>query len=88
MREYDMRSTYTVAAVPSDVTSRTAKPAIPLPVKIPYTLADAEEVAKRYNENPVYIGMLRNSKYNHFVPFNIEALTLEPPSWYVEDRDA
>ena len=84
MRAYDMRNTYTVAAVPSDVTSRTAKPAVPLPVKIPYTLADAEEMAKRYNENPIYKGILRNHKYSHFVPFNIEALTMDPPPYYFE----
>ena len=73
-----MRNTYTVAAVPSDVASRTALPAVPLPVKIPYTLADAEEIAKRYNENPIYKGILRNNRYNHFVAFDIEAMTIEP----------
>lgn len=88
MREYDMRAVYTVAAVPLDVTSRTAKPAVPLPVGMPYTLADAEEMAKRYNENPVYKGILRNFKYSHFVPFNIEALTMPPPPYYMDDEYA
>lgn len=83
MRSYDMRNTYTIAAVPSDVTSLKAKPAVPLPVKIPYTLADAEEMAKRYNENPIYKGILRNHKYSHFVPFNIEALTMDPPTYHI-----
>ena len=85
MREYDMRAVYTVAAVPTDVTSRAAKPAVPLPVKLPYTLADAEEIAKRYNENPIYKGVLRNFKYSHFVPFNIEALSMDPPPYYFEE---
>ena len=83
MRDYDMRAVYTVAVVPLDVTTRTAGFAVPLPVKIPYTLADAEEIAKRYNENPIYKGILRNHKYNRFVPFNIEALTMDPPPYYL-----
>jgi len=88
MRKYDMRNTYTIAAVPSDVASRTALPAVPLPVKMPYTLADAEEIAKRYNENPIYKGILRNHRYNHFVAMSLEALTMDPPPYYLGGSNA
>ena len=88
MRAYDMRAVYTVAAVPNPqvidgVYYDPLEPAVPLPVKITYTLADAEEIAKRYNENPIYKGILRNHKYTRFVPFNIEALTMDPPPYYL-----
>jgi len=83
-----MRNTYTIAAVPSDVASRTALPAVPLPVKIPYTLADAEEIAKRYNENPIYKGILRNHRYNHFVVMSLEALTMDPPPYFLGGSNA
>ena len=83
-----MRNTYTIAAVPSDVASRTALPAVPLPVKIPYTLADAEEIAKRYNENPIYKGILRNHRYNHFVAMSLEALSMDPPPYYLGGSNA
>lgn len=85
MRSYDMRSVYTVAAVPYDVDAEKAPKAIALSVAIPYTLADAEVIAKRYNLNPVFSGMLRRYKYSHFVPFNIEALTMDPPAFYLEE---
>ena len=88
MRKYDMRNTYTIAAVPSDVASRTALPAVALPVKIPYTLADAEEIAKRYNENPIYKGILRNHRYNHFVAMSLEALTMDPPPYFLGGSNA
>ena len=88
MRKYDMRNTYTIAAVPSDVVSRTALPAVPLPVKIPYTLADAEEIAKRYNENSIYKGILRNHRYNHFVAMSLEALTMDPPPYFLGGSNA
>lgn len=88
MRKYDMRNTYTIAAVPSDVASRKALPAVPLPVKIPYTLADAEEIAKRYNENPIYKGILRNHRYNHFVAMSLEALTMDPPPYFLGGSNA
>lgn len=80
-----MKSTYTIAAVPLDVEAYLSLHAAPLPVKIMYTLADAEEVSKQYNENPVYKGILRNHKFSHFVPFNIEALTMPPPPYYTDD---
>ena len=83
-----MRNTYTIAAVPSDVTSRKALPAVPLPVKMPYTLADAEEIAKRYNENPIYKGILRNHRYNHFVVMSLEALTMDPPPYFIGGSNA
>lgn len=83
-----MVSKYTIAAVPSDVASRTALPAVPLPVKIPYTLADAEEIAKNYNENPIYKGILRNHKYSHFVVMSLEALTMDPPPYFLEGSNA
>ena len=78
-----MRATYTIAAVPQQGQERQSQVA-PLPVKIAYTLADAEEMAKKYNENPVYKGILRNHKFSHFVPFNIEALTMDPPPYYLD----
>ena len=81
MRKYDMRNTYTVAAIPQG--DRFSDRPVPLPVKMPYTLADAEEMAKRYNENPIYKGILRNHRFSHFVPFNIEALTMAPPRYYI-----
>ena len=86
MSVYDMRATYTIAAVPQQErnTGERHQQMAPLPVKIPYTLADAEEMAKRYNENPIYKGILRNHKYSHFVPFNIEALTMDPPPYYMD----
>jgi len=85
-RDYDMRSTYTVAAVPLDVGSVRSGPAIPIKTKIPYTLKDAEEVSQKYNENPSYRTMLKNFKYSHFVPFNLEALTMEPPYYYIGNK--
>ena len=81
MRDYDMRKVYTVAAIPTG--TRAIDKPVPLPVKMPYTLADAEELAKRYNENPIYKGILRNHKFSHFVPFNIEALTMPPPPYHL-----
>ena len=80
-----MVSKYTIAAVPQQErnTGERHGQMAPLPVKIPYTLADAEEVAKRYNENPIYRGILRNHKYSHFVPFNMEALTMDPPPYFL-----
>ena len=87
MSVYDMRAVYTIAAVPAktgpQVTVLDAQVA-PLPTQMPYTLADAEAVAKRYNENPVWRGILKNHKYSHFVPFNIEALTMDPPPYYLD----
>lgn len=79
---YDLRAVYTVAAVPQNTSERNAQ-VIPMHVNIPYTLADAEEVAAKYNTNPVYMGMLKNHKYSHFVPFNIEALTMDPPTYHI-----
>ena len=80
-----MVSKYTIAAVPQQERNTGERHAqmIPLPVKIPYTLADAEEIAKQYNENPIYTGILRNHKYSHFVPFNLEALTMDPPPYFM-----
>ena len=88
MRQYDMVSQYTVAAVPADAQSnRRAKPAIPLPVKIPYTLGDALEIAKKYNANPIYRGILARFRYSHFVAMNLEALTMDPPPFYLDNED-
>ena len=89
MRQYDMVSQYTVAAVPADAQSnRRAKPAIPLPVKIPYTLGDALEIAKKYNANPIYRGILSRFRYSHFVAMNLEALTMDPPPFYLDNENA
>jgi len=85
MRAYDMRAVYTIAAVPHDVDAEKAPRAIPLKVSMPYTLADAEVIVKKYNVNPIYSGLLRRFRYSHFVPFNIEALTMDPPAFYLED---
>jgi hypothetical protein len=88
MREYDMTAVYTVAAVPLDVSKSVSKSAVPLPVKMPYTFADAAELAEKYNSNPVYKGILRNRKFSHFVPFNLSALQMDPPPYYVGSEDA
>jgi hypothetical protein len=85
MRAYDMRAVYTIAAVPHDVDAEKAPRAIPLSVSMPYTLADAEVMVKRYNLNPIYTGLLRRFKCSHFVPFNLEALTMRPPAFYLEE---
>ena len=81
MRKYDMAAVYTVAAVPLDVSKNISDSAVPLPVKIPYTFADAVELAEKYNQNPAYKGILRNLNYSHFVPFNIEAITMKPDAY-------
>ena len=79
-----MVSKYTIAAVPADAQSnRRAKPAVPLPVKIPYTLGDAVEIAKKYNANPIYRGILSRYRYSHFVAMNLEALTMDPPPYHI-----
>ena len=81
-----MRAAYTLAAIPQadrNTTEAGNGQVVPLPVGIPYTLADAEELAKRYNENPIYKGILRNHKYSHFIPFNLEALTMDPPPYFI-----
>jgi len=85
-----MRAVYTIAAVPQQERNTGERHAqmAPLPVKMPYTLADAEEIAANYNANPIYAAMLRNHKYSHFVPFNIEALTMDPPPYYMDSDHA
>ena len=82
MRAYDMTAVYTIAAVPQQ--ERHAQVA-PLPVKIPYTFADAVELAEKYNSNPIYKGILRTRKFSHFVPFNISALGMDPPPYYIDE---
>ena len=81
MRKYDMTAVYTIAAMPQS--DRFSDRPVPLPVKMAYTLADATEIAKKYNENPIYKGILRNYRFSHFVPFNIEALTMAPPRYHL-----
>ena len=81
-----MVSKYTIAAVPINDSRNTLEryaQVIPIPVKIPYTFADAEAMAKKYNENSTLRSILKNYKLSHFVPFNLEALTMDPPPYYL-----
>jgi len=82
MRHYDMKSVYTIAAVPTPSADDRGQ-VVPLPVEMPYTLADAWTLVGVYNENPRYRKILADYKCSHFVPFNLEALTMEPPAYYV-----
>lgn len=87
MRAYDMTAVYTVAAVPQadpNTTEAGNGQVVPLPVKMPYTFADAVELAEKYNSNPVYRGVLKNRKFSHFVPFNLSALKMDPPPYYID----
>lgn len=86
MREYDMTAVYTIAAVPQQERNTGERHAqvAPLPVKIPYTFADAVELAEKYNSNPIYKGILRTRKFSHFVPFNLSALQMDPPPYYID----
>lgn len=85
MREFEMKAVYTVAAVPLQAKPGKREPnVVPLTVRMPYTLADAEIIASNYNANPAYRAILQRYKYSHFVPFNLEALTMDPPPYYME----
>ena len=84
MGENKLHSTYTIAAVPNTKKKGRIGPVAPIPTASPYTLDDAKVLADMWTRK--HFDLINSWGFSHFVAFNLEALTMDPPPWYL-DRD-